>query len=105
MPVFWSIYNFDSDPVSAITIHEMNESFDDGSILLQEEFLIDPQKTMEHYIKKTKIRGAELLVNLLNKYMKGKPDGFLNDKSQATYNKFPDEHHIKEFRKKGYKIK
>lgn len=105
MPVFWSIFNSKNEAVSAITIHKMNEFFDDGDILLQEDFYIHPDKSMEYYIKKTKLRGAELLIELLNKYVSGEPEALPNDKKNASYNKFPDKYHIKEFKKRGFKVK
>lgn len=105
MPVFWSIFNCYTEPVSAITIHKMNELFDDGDILLQEDFEINPDKSMEYYIKKTKLRGAELLIELLNKYVSGEPETLPNDKKHATFNRFPDKYQIKEFKKRGFKVR
>jgi len=105
MPVFWALFNCQTDPVSAITIHKINELFDDGDILVQEEFNIDSSKSMEYYIKQTKLRGAELLIELLNKYVSGVPEIYPNDKALATYNKFPDKYQIIEFKKRGLKVK
>jgi len=105
MPVFWSMYYYNEDPVSAITIHKMNEKFDDGEILLQEEFSIDINKSMEYYIRQTKIRGAEVLINLLKKYISGAIEVYPNKKDLATYNRFPDKKHIREFKKRGLKIR
>ncbi len=50
MPNFWSLYNYESEPISAITIHQMNNTLDDGNILLQKEFKLTPQKTLEKLI-------------------------------------------------------
>jgi methionyl-tRNA formyltransferase len=105
MPVFWAIYNCNTEPVSAITIHKMNEYYDDGTILLQEDFDINPDKSMEYYIKKTKLRGAELLIELLVKYISGEPETIPNDKQNATTKKFPDKYQIKEFKKRGFKVR
>lgn len=104
MPIFWALYNSGSDPISAITIHKMNESIDDGEILLQEDFEINPNYSMEFYIKKTKLRGAELLIELLMKYEHGEPESITNNSKNSSYNRFPDKYQIKEFKKKGYKI-
>src|SRR5437667_2147574 len=41
LPSFWSLYRFDSDPVSGMSVHKNNETLVDGAIVLQEEFCVD----------------------------------------------------------------
>ena len=65
MPNFWSLYNYEEDHVSAITIHKMNEKLDDGDILLQAEFNLDPNESLDSLIKRTKKMSADTFLKAI----------------------------------------
>jgi methionyl-tRNA formyltransferase len=105
MPNFWSLYNYDKSPISAITIHKMNEALDDGDILLQEEFYLDPKESLDSLIKRTKMMSVKIFlkaVDLLNN--KGQ-NLIKNDSTKATYNSFPTKLDVIRFKEKGLKIR
>ncbi|MDR3628196.1 MAG: formyltransferase family protein, partial [Ignavibacteriaceae bacterium] len=105
MPNFWSLYNYDKDPVSAITIHRMNESLDDGDILLQEEFHLDPKESLDSLIKRTKIMSTKLFLKAVDLISNNKQNLIKNDSAKATYNSFPTKEDVKRFKEKGLKIR
>ncbi|MFO7447590.1 MAG: formyltransferase family protein [Ignavibacteriaceae bacterium] len=105
MPNFWSLYNYDKDPVSAITIHKMNDKLDDGEILIQHEFKLNPEEPLEHLIKRTKKISAELFLKAIEKLDKGEQDFIKNDNTCATYNTFPVKKDIQAFKAKGLRIR
>jgi methionyl-tRNA formyltransferase len=105
MPNFWSLYNYDVDPVSAVTIHKMNEALDDGDILLQEEFNLDSKEPLESLIKRTKNLSAEVFLKAINIIDKGESKLSKNDSSKASYNTFPQKEDVKRFKEKRLKLR
>ena len=104
MPNFWSLYHADTEPVSAVTVHRMNEELDDGPIVLQEEFRLDPQESLHELILRTKILGARAVVRALEMFQHGEPAYLPNDRSGATYNTFPTREDVRKFRAKGLRL-
>ncbi len=105
MPNFWSLYNYDIDPVSAVTIHKMNENLDDGEILLQEEFHLNRSESLDSLIKRTKKLSAEVFLKAIELISKGEPKLLKNDSSNATYNTFPNKKDVLRFKGKGLKLR
>jgi methionyl-tRNA formyltransferase len=105
MPNFWSLYNYDKDPVSAITIHKMNSKLDDGEILLQQLFDLNPKESLDKLIKRTKKITAELFLEAIIMLDTGKQKFIKNDSSVASYNTFPNKEDVKKFRMKGLRIR
>jgi methionyl-tRNA formyltransferase len=104
LPNFWSLYHFDSDPMSAMTVHKMNETLDDGAILLQEELRLDPAESLEDLIVRTKKLNAHLVLKALSLYKNGEPALLPNNGAEATYNRFPTREDVERFRAKGLRL-
>jgi methionyl-tRNA formyltransferase len=104
MPNFWSLYHSDREPLSAVTVHRMNEELDDGPILLQETFPLDPRESLDRLMRRTKVLSAHSLLKVLALYEKGEPPLMGNDRSRATYNSFPTRDDVRRFRQKGLKL-
>ena len=63
-PYFWAIKN--QEKASGITFHLMDENFDNGAILAQEEIKIFPSDTGESLKKRTVLTARGLACELLN---------------------------------------
>jgi methionyl-tRNA formyltransferase len=105
MPNFWSLFNYDLDPTSAITIHKMNRELDDGEILLQQEFKLNPEESLDSLIKRTKKMSVNTFLSVIDLLNKGNIIFQKNDSSYATYNTFPKKEDVKRFYAKGLKLK
>ncbi len=105
MPNFWSLYNYDTIPGSAITIHRMNRELDDGEILLQQEFNLDPKETLDSLITRTKKMSVQIFLNAMDLLSKGDFQLKANDQKFATYNTFPTKEDVKRFKAKGLKLR
>jgi len=105
MPNFWSLNNFDIDPVSAITIHKMNETLDDGEILLQKLFNLDPKETLDSLIRRTKKLSVIAFLEAIEILGKGNINYIVNDSKYASYNTFPTKDDVKRFKAKGYRLR
>ncbi len=105
LPNFWSLLHYDKDPISAMTVHKMNEELDDGDIILQEEFKLDPKQSLQNLIVSTKKQNAYLALKAISLFKTGPFPTKPNDKSQATYNTFPNRNDVRAFRAKGLKLR
>lgn len=105
MPNFWSLYNYDSEPVSAITIHKMNEKLDDGEILVQHDFNLNPNNSLDSLIRKTKKMSAEIFIKAIELLDKREQNFIYNDAVQATYHTFPNKEDVRKFKAKGLRIR
>ncbi len=104
MPNFWSLYHADREPLSAVTVHRMNEELDDGPIVLQEQFPLDTRESLDRLMRRTKVLGAHCLIRALALYEKGEPELLVNDRTRATYNSFPTKDDVRRFREKGLRL-
>jgi methionyl-tRNA formyltransferase len=104
LPNFWSLYHCDADPISAMTVHKMNEALDDGAIVLQEELRLDPAESLEALIVRTKKLNAHLVLRALALYKNGEPALLPNDRAHGTYNGFPSREDVERFRAKGLRL-
>lgn len=104
MPNFWSLYNYENDPVSAVTIHKMNKDLDDGEILLQKYFNLDPKESLDSLIKRTKKLSVDAFLEAIKKLKDVNITFSVNDSKYATYNTFPTKEDVKRFKSKGYRL-
>ena len=105
MPNFWSLFNYEQDSVSAVTIHKMNEKLDDGDILIQTEFTLDSNETLDSLIKRTKKISAETFLKAIDLLNRKSIKLIKNDASKASYNSFPQKEDVLRFKKKGLKLR
>lgn len=105
MPNFWSLYNYESDPTSAVTIHKMNETLDDGEILLQKYFDLNPKESLDSLIRRTKKLSVVTFLQAMEILGKGKINFIVNDSKFATYNTFPTKEDVKRFKEKGFRLR
>ena len=104
LPNFYALYNYDREPNSAMTVHRMNKRLDDGEIILQEEFALDPKESLHRLIMRTKRFNAHLALRAIKLFKNGEPQYLPNDSSRATYNTFPTKEDVKKFRAKGLRL-
>lgn len=104
LPNFWSLYHSDTQPVSGMTVHRMNETLDDGAIVLQEDLHLDPRESLDRLIVRTKKLNAHLILRALALFKRGEAPSLPNDASKATYNTFPTREDVRRFREKGLKL-
>jgi methionyl-tRNA formyltransferase len=105
MPNFWSLFNYENDPVSAVTIHKMNKELDDGEIVLQKYFNLDPKESLDSLIRRTKKLSVDGFLEAIN-ILSGKDIILLlNDSKVATYNTFPTKEDVKIFKEKGFRLR
>jgi methionyl-tRNA formyltransferase len=102
LPSFWALFNGERE--TGVTVHIMNEEIDDGPILAQRRVPIVPGETQHSLILKTKMAGAELLIETVERLKRGDIEEQPNHRSQATYYSFPSPLDGRRFRALGLRF-
>ena len=102
LPNFWSMYH--NEKTSAVTIHTMDREIDRGKILLQREFEIKPEETLDQLIKRTKALGALGLIEVLESIKQGSVVFKDPDKTESSYFSFPSPTDVRQFRRMGKRL-
>lgn len=98
-PYFWAIANGDRE--TGVTLHWVDEKFDTGNILLQENIAIQSDDTITSLAYKSAQVGADMLVRGVNLIEAGDPPRISQDESQATYHSWPRPADQRRFRQRG----
>ena len=101
-PGFWTLLNQEKE--GAITIHYMNEKYDDGDIIQQDVFDISDVNTVHKmHMKVLEIAPKTILSSLIS-LQRGETHRIKNDSSKATYYSFPTKDDGKKLRELGKKF-
>lgn len=88
-PYFWTIKNLEK--VSGVTFHLMDEGFDSGAILAQEEIKIFPSDTGESLKQRTVLTARGVACELLNSLKEDIIIPLQQRNENSTYFSYPDE--------------
>lgn len=102
LPNFWNMYF--NEKTSAVTIHTMDPEIDRGKIILQREFDIMPDESLDELIKRTKALGALYLIEVLNSIKQGTIIYKDPDETETSYFSFPTRKDVKRFRRMGKRL-
>lgn len=103
LPSFWMLANNEKE--AGVTVHYINQGIDDGDIILQHTFAIEPSDTLHSLIARSKEIGAHLLLQSLNHIATNSVSRTPNIKANGTYFSFPSKEAYKRFRKNGRRIR
>lgn len=101
-PVFWAMLNNEKE--IGVTVHFMNDKFDDGDIILQESIKVLDSDTFESMYQKVVAITPELFIKAIKLLEKDDFIAMPNDSNEATYYSQPSRKDIKIFKKSGKKI-
>lgn len=83
----------------------MNETLDDGEILLQKYFDLNPKESLDSLIRRTKKLSVVAFLEAMEILGKVKINFTVNDSKFATYNTFPTKEDVKRFKEKGFRLR
>jgi methionyl-tRNA formyltransferase len=86
------------------TVHKINIGIDDGPILAQSETELLPNESLDSIIRRTKRRGAKLVLDVLRQLRDGSVIESPNDRKSGSYHSFPTKEDVAEFRRRGNKL-
>jgi methionyl-tRNA formyltransferase len=102
LPNFWQMY--DGNRTVGTTVHRINEGIDDGAILAQEETELLPNESLDGVIRRTKRKGAAVVLRVLRQLRDGTVSEKANKREEGSYSSFPTRDDVAEFRRRGYKL-
>ena len=102
LPNFWQMFHGETSV--GTTIHRINTGIDDGDILLQTETTIEAGENLDSLIRRTKVHGARLMVEILRQFRDNEVRALPNRKEEATYFTFPTREDVAEFRRRGFRL-
>ncbi len=102
MPTFWALAN--GEKYAGSTIFLMDEGIDSGDIIVQKKFEISPDDTLNSLIRKSKMIGAEVVVDAIEVFRKGNVNLLPNRKENSTYYSFPTKKDVDLLRKSGRRL-
>tara|TARA_A100001035_G_C27779504_1_gene500965 strand:- start:1470 stop:2219 length:750 start_codon:yes stop_codon:yes gene_type:complete len=101
-PIFHAFIN--KEKFVGVTIHIMNENYDDGKILIQKKVEIEESDDMLTLYEKTFSLIPDLTIAALNEVFKNNIDLKPNDKENGSYHSFPSFKEIIKYRKMTSRI-
>jgi methionyl-tRNA formyltransferase len=102
MPTFWQMLH--GEPAATVTVHEMAEKLDAGSVLGTVTVPIAAQDSLDRVITTTKQEGARLLIEVLNQLRRSQTSPVPVNMNGARYFSFPKREHVLEFRQRGHRL-
>jgi methionyl-tRNA formyltransferase len=100
-PTYWAMAC--GEKAVGISIHYIEKGIDTGKIIFRDEVEIPPNTTLDHMLRITKLKGAELLVKAIEQIEKGNVQAFYPE-GEGSYFSFPTPDSYKEFKNRGYKL-
>jgi methionyl-tRNA formyltransferase len=102
MPTFWQMLQ--GEPAATVTVHEMAEKLDAGSILGTVTVPLMVRDSLDRVITVTKQAGARLLIDVLEQLRLGQSSPVPLSMNGARYFSFPKREHVREFRERGHRL-
>lgn len=99
LPSFWTLLNGERE--GGVTVHYMSAGIDDGRIIAQRRFPIQPTDTVESLIGRSKALGAELLAEVLARIKHGDVTTYPNNAAEGTYYSFPSRNDVRRLKLLG----
>ncbi|MDO8686905.1 MAG: methionyl-tRNA formyltransferase [Candidatus Berkelbacteria bacterium] len=75
------------EKISGVTVIKMNEKVDAGDILSQKEYELKPDETTDSLLTKLNTLGGEIIISVIENYVKKNVKAVKQDESKASYTK------------------
>ena len=103
MPSFWTLANGETE--GGVSVHFVDAKLDNGPILVQKKYRINPQDTLEDIMARSKDLAAEAIVEAVRLVERGNYELIPNDASQATHYSMPTQDDFKKFVSQGRRLR
>lgn len=102
MPSFWMLAN--GEKRAGVSIYFVNEAIDAGELCGQTLFDIDPQETLDAFIRRSKALAADLLLDTLCSMERGDLHSSQLDLSKGSYFSWPTVEAVQRFHAAGRRL-
>lgn len=100
-PVYWAMAC--GEKTIGVSVHYIEKGIDTGKILLQDEVEIPSAATLDRMLTITKLKGAELLIEVIKQLNSGTSSACYAQ-GEGGYFSFPTPQSYQEFKRHGYKL-
>ncbi len=100
-PTYWAMASGENE--IGISVHYIEKGIDTGKVIIQDKIEIPSATTMDYMLKQTKLKAADLLLDVVRQIDNGTVEAFYPE-GKGSYFSFPTPDSYKGFRKKGYKL-
>ena len=102
LPSFWMLAN--GEQQAGVSIYFVNEAIDAGELCGQEVFPISADESLEEFILRSKVIGADLLVRTIDAMERGNIERRPMDLAQGSYYPWPGAEAVQRFRAAGRRL-
>lgn len=102
MPSFWTLAN--GETTGGVTVHFVDEKLDSGPILVQREYRILPNDSLEDVIARSKDLAAEAIIEAVRLIERGDPPLQENNAAEATSYSMPCRADTLRLRQRGHRF-
>jgi methionyl-tRNA formyltransferase len=103
MPSFWTLANNEKE--GGVSVHFVDRKLDNGPIVVQKRYRIDPHDTLESIMARSKVLAAECIIEAVRKIEAGDPELIDNDEAQATSYTMPTPEDAQRFLATGHRFR
>jgi methionyl-tRNA formyltransferase len=102
MPSFWMLANGETE--AGVSIYFVNEKIDAGELCGQRIFAIEPDESLDEFVRRSKSIAADLLIEVLRKLDAGDLERRPLDLSEGSYYSWPESRDVERFRAAGRRV-
>lgn len=102
MPSFWMLAN--GEQTAGVSVYFVNEDIDAGAVCGQRTFAIEPNETLDAFLRRSKMIAAQLLLEVLDRIKAGDIETSTLDLSKGSYFSWPDRDAVRRFRAAGRRL-
>lgn len=99
MPSFWTLCN--NERAGGVSVHYVDRKLDNGPIVVQTRYDIEPADTLEDVMARGKKIAAEAIVECVRLVEAGDPPLLPNDEAQSSHFAMPTKADVRRFRAHG----
>jgi len=102
MPSFWMLAN--GERQAGVSIYFVNEQIDAGDLCGQRTFDIDPNGSLDEFLRRSKALAADLLIEVLRAIEQDYVTRTPLDLTKGSYYSWPDRQAVERFRASGRRL-
>jgi methionyl-tRNA formyltransferase len=102
MPSFWMLTN--GEQTAGVSVYFVNEDIDAGDVCGLRTFAIDPEETLDAFLRRSKMIAARLLLDVLDRIETGRIQTSPLNLTEGSYFSWPDRDAVRRFRAAGRRL-
>ena len=102
LPSFWMLAN--GERRAGVSIYFVNEAIDAGELCAQRSFAIEPDDTLDSFLRRSKAIAADMLVDVLRRMEDGTVRRTPLNLEEGSYYSWPDAEAVARFRARGRSV-